>query len=89
MTDLLFHHDSYLKEFEATVIDVADAGVVLDRTAFYIGGGGQPCDTGILVREGREYQVTRVARVEGKIVHRLEAPEGAECALALGQKVIG
>ena len=48
MTELLFHSDSYIKEFKATVTEVVDNGVVLDRTAFYIGGGGQPNDTGLL-----------------------------------------
>ncbi len=74
MTDLLFHDDSYLKEFQATVTEVVDGGVVLDRTAFSAGGGGQPCDTGVLVSEGREHLVTRVGRKEGKIVHQVERP---------------
>ena len=43
MTDLLFHENSYLKNFEATVTEVVGDGVTLDATAFYIGGGGQPC----------------------------------------------
>ena len=72
MTELLFHSDSYLKEFEASVVEVTDSGVVLDRTAFYIGGGGQPYDTGVLLAGSREYQVTRVGRSEGKIVHQME-----------------
>ena len=40
MTDLLFHSDAYIKEFEAIVTNVTDDGIMLDRTAFYIGGGG-------------------------------------------------
>lgn len=53
MTELLYLHDAYLTEFEATVVDVAvsDDGstrVALDRTAFYATGGGQPHDTGTL-----------------------------------------
>ncbi|MEA3340812.1 MAG: alanyl-tRNA editing protein, partial [Chloroflexota bacterium] len=42
MTELLYQMDSYLREFEASVTDVVGEGVVLDKTAFYIGGGGQP-----------------------------------------------
>jgi misacylated tRNA(Ala) deacylase len=84
MTDLLFHDDSYLKEFQATVTEAVDGGVVLDRTAFYTGGGGQPCDTGVLISEGREVPVTRVGRSEGKIVHQVEGP-----APAAGTEVTG
>lgn len=80
MTDLLFHQDSYLKEFDARVTEVTGDGVVLDRTAFYIGGGGQPHDTGSLSDGHRQYPVTRVGRSEGKVVHRIEGdlpPSGA------------
>jgi len=50
MTELLFHTDSYLREFEAEVVgvDTVRNAVLLDRTAFYAGGGGQPCDVGEL-----------------------------------------
>ncbi len=90
MTELLFHSDAYLKEFTATVTEVVEGGVVLDRTAFYVGGGGQPCDTGILTDESREYSVSRVGRVEGKIVHRIEGIEGiGESLPQAGAKVSG
>lgn len=72
MTDLLFHQDSYLREFQANVTAVVDVGLVLDRTAFYVGGGGQPYDTGILTFEDQELQVTRVGRREGQILHTIE-----------------
>ncbi len=42
MTEILCYADSYLREFEARVLGVTPKGVVLDRTAFYPGGGGQP-----------------------------------------------
>ena len=71
MTELLFHTESYLKEFEATVTDVVDGGVVLDRTAFYTGGGGQPTDSGTLTSGGTEYQVTGIKRVDGKLMHQI------------------
>jgi misacylated tRNA(Ala) deacylase len=84
MTDLLFHTDSYLKEFEATLTEVVDDGIVLDRTAFFAGGGGQPCDLGTLRYEGNSYQVTKVGRSKGKVVHQtgLTAPQ-------VGKKVMG
>ena len=71
MTELLFHTESYVKEFPAIVTGVFDGGVVLDRTAFYTGGGGQPSDSGILTAGGREYQVSGVKRADGKLVHQI------------------
>ena len=79
MTELLFQTDAYQSEFDAVVTAVnADGGVVLDRTAFYIGGGGQPCDTGRLTDPaagGAEYRVTKVARAGGAIVHTLDGAD--------------
>jgi alanyl-tRNA synthetase len=52
-TERLYYNDSHLIEFEARVVDVTErvsgwSAVVLDRTAFYPTGGGQPSDTGTL-----------------------------------------
>ena len=64
MTDLLYQTDSYLREFDATVVAVdAESGrVALDRTAFYPGGGGQPCDLGTLTCGGQTVAVTQVKK---------------------------
>ena len=74
MTELLFLKDAYRREFTATVAEVTDGGgVVLDRTAFYIGGGGQPADTGTLTDgDGAIYPVAKVGRAGGQIVHTLD-----------------
>jgi misacylated tRNA(Ala) deacylase len=48
VTELLYLRDAYLTTFTATVTDVRDGAVALDRTAFYPTGGGQPHDTGTL-----------------------------------------
>jgi misacylated tRNA(Ala) deacylase len=45
-TELLYLRDAYLREFDATVLEVRDDQVALDRSAFYPTGGGQPHDTG-------------------------------------------
>lgn len=75
MNDRLYYQDVDLQTFEADVIKrgvEADgtAYVVLNQTAFYPTGGGQPCDTGTI--EG--VAVTDVEEVDGEIRHRLEAP---------------
>jgi misacylated tRNA(Ala) deacylase len=72
MTELLYQTDSALREFEALVTGVVDDGVVLDRTAFYPGGGGQPCDVGWLEAEGERWEVRKVGRKEGRVVHYLD-----------------
>ena len=52
MTQKLFYENLYMTEFDATVIETEEKDgkthILLDRTAFYPGGGGQPCDTGFL-----------------------------------------
>lgn len=79
MTELLYQTDSYLKEFDATVTDVTKKGVVLDRTAFYVEGGGQPADTGTLTDDaGNKYRVTGVKRMSGQVVHLIEGDERPE-----------
>lgn len=64
MTELLYQTDSYLKEFSAQVAGHAPEqnGVLLDRTAFYPGGGGQPNDAGQLLVGDKVYPVPSVAR---------------------------
>jgi len=72
MTEILCYGDSYLKEFDATVVEVLDRGVVLDRTAFYPGGGGQPPDTGVLRAGSVEHRVSKVSRSSGRLVHEID-----------------
>ena len=73
MTHILCYQDSYIQEFDATVTAVTNKGVVLDRTAFYPGGGGQPSDSGVLTDgDGGWYRVRRVRRDGGEYVHEIE-----------------
>lgn len=75
MTELLYQTDAYLKEFEATVTEQVEGGVVLDRTAFFPGGGGQPYDTGTLSTGEGTWPLKRVKRVKGQLVHLLEGDD--------------
>ncbi len=79
MTVLLYQTNSYLKAFEAKVARVTEMGVVLNQTAFYPGGGGQPADWGILTGEDdRSYRVTGAKRIEGDPVFLLEGKSRPE-----------
>jgi misacylated tRNA(Ala) deacylase len=73
MTELLYQTDSYIKEFDANITSVlpAERAVVLDRTAFYPGGGGQPCDFGMLTVEGITYPVNKVKKQGEDVLHFL------------------
>jgi misacylated tRNA(Ala) deacylase len=82
MTDLLYQTDGYLRQYEAQVTQVVEDGIVLDRTAFYPGGGGQPFDTGWLEAGGGRWEVCRVGRKEGRVVHNVDqAPPPAGTSL--------
>jgi misacylated tRNA(Ala) deacylase len=74
MTEELFLTDSYAKEFEARVVKLDGREVILDRTAFYPGGGGQPPDKGSLGIGPIEAMVVDVRREGGEIVHVMDKP---------------
>jgi misacylated tRNA(Ala) deacylase len=82
--DEVCYRDAYARSLEARVLEVATADgpplLVLDRTAFYPGGGGQPADRGTILRtaDGRSWVVRAARRVSGELVHELEAPEDGE-----------
>jgi misacylated tRNA(Ala) deacylase len=73
MTELLYQTDAYLKEFSATIqtVDAQTRAVVLDRSAFYPGGGGQPCDFGTLEVAGVTYPVEKVKKQGDDVLHFL------------------
>ena len=63
----MFLRDAYLRECEATVVEVRENAVVLDRTVFYYTGGGQPHDTGTI--DG--HAVVDVRKDGAVVVHHL------------------
>ena len=85
MQSALYMNDSYLKEFEAVVENVKDDKyIVLDKTAFYPNGGGQPYDTGVFIKDGEEYPVVYVGKFSGQISHEVSKP-----GLKIGDKIVG
>ena len=83
MTQKIYESDAYVKIFVAKVLDCTSDGdgflVVLDRTAFFPEGGGQPCDTGTL----GDARVLAVHTDGVTITHRTDAP------LPVGSEVEG
>jgi misacylated tRNA(Ala) deacylase len=81
-TEMLFLHDAYLREVQATVRAVDGDRVALDRTVFYPTGGGQPHDTGTI----GEARVVDVRKEGDEVWHQLEGPlpeVGATVAAAI------
>jgi alanyl-tRNA synthetase len=70
MTERLYYLDPYLKEFTARVVRTTGKGVVLDRTAFFPTGGGQPCDLGTL----NGVEVTDVVEDGRDVIHAIASP---------------
>jgi misacylated tRNA(Ala) deacylase len=74
----LAYSDAYLATTEARVLAVDIGGdrplIVLDRTVFYPGGGGQPPDAGSILRsaDGRHWTVLSARKSSGDIVHELD-----------------
>jgi len=72
-TKPLYYEDAYMRTFEAEVLAVLNGEyVVLNQTAFYPEGGGQPGDTGWLAKGEEKARVIDTQMVEGVIVHRVE-----------------
>lgn len=73
MTDLLYQTDSYKQAFDAVIkaVDPVNYAVVLNRTTFYPGGGGQPYDIGKLTINGMDYPVVRCQKRGADVFHLL------------------
>ncbi len=73
MTKALYLEDSYRRECDATVVSIKDGKyVILDQTIFYPKGGGQPWDTGKIVKGNKMYNVVYVGKFSGEISHEVD-----------------
>jgi len=73
LTQLLYYKDAYIKEFYAKVLRIQKMNdehhIVLDQTAFYPSGGGQPADTGVIKGERGEIKISDTKMVNGRVIH--------------------
>ncbi len=69
MTEELSSTDAYARSCAAAVTELADGGLVLDRTVFYARGGGQPGDVGVIRWDGGEVSVTDTVKRDGHVLH--------------------
>jgi alanyl-tRNA synthetase len=72
VSERLYYKDHYSKEFDAKVVWAEGSQVILDRTAFYPEGGGQPGDTGFLSYKGSKIKVVNVIKKGDSIIHEID-----------------
>lgn len=86
-TITLYYQDPYIKEFDALVLwaqpTPTGAQIVLDKTAFYPDGGGQPGDIGTIRYQGKDILVSQVVKDGNAIIHHTAA------MIPVGQHVHG
>jgi len=81
MTELLYQTDSYMQKFVAEVVAITDGAIVLDRTAFYPGGGGQPADKGTIRWNAHDYPLLKVKKAapgtgsQDQVLHWIETSD--------------
>lgn len=73
MVKALYMDDSYLQKWDAKVAKVNDGKfIILDSTAFYPKGGGQPWDEGYIIRNNEKFKVVYTGKFSGQISHEVD-----------------
>jgi len=77
MTELIYQLDSYIQTFTAEILEVdgESHGIILSRSAFFPGGGGQPADFGTLSASGKMLAIQRAKWINGQLVHLVEGDD--------------
>jgi misacylated tRNA(Ala) deacylase len=90
MSELLYQTDAYLKEFDSKIasVDPQTRSITLAQSAFYPGGGGQPCDFGVLQVDGQEYPVGKVKKQADDVLHFIAGELALPAIGALAHGVI-
>ena len=86
-TQRLYYKNHYIRDFDATVLWAGKSSngmkVVLDKTAFYPEGGGQPGDIGTFRFNGKTLKVNKVEKERGAILHIIDGE------IQVGEKIHG
>lgn len=74
MTELLYLQNQNLFETEAKIVNIMETengtAIILDKTIFYVQGGGQPSDTGFITTTTNSFEVTKVIyNLDGEVYH--------------------
>jgi alanyl-tRNA synthetase len=86
VTHRLFYDEPEQTNFKAHIVGLVDDGIILDKTLFYPGGGGQPEDTGYITAPSGKIVRVRLARLQGHaIIHEVEDVE----PFSVGDQVTG
>ncbi len=84
-TEELFYKYPFQFQFKARILKIInDKYVILDKTAFYPEGGGQPCDKGFIIHSEGKCRVINVQKVNNIIIHEVEGKMPKE-----GEEVVG
>lgn len=73
MTDKKYLDDSYLKEVNSVITEVNENGIILESTVFYPRGGGQPGDSGFILKNGKMYKISDTTKDGDVVIHHQES----------------
>ncbi|MCH2305288.1 MAG: alanyl-tRNA editing protein [SAR202 cluster bacterium] len=75
MTEQIYNSNAYQKEIQSEIIDIGEDYLILDKTIFFPGGGGQPNDLGFFSMNDLSSEVLKVKWQNGQIAHFIDNNE--------------